>query len=213
MPDAVPIFVVGASGRTGRLFVLDALAAGHEVTAFVRDPARLRLEPQAGLRVAEGDVLTPGDLQRDLAGCEAVVSLLAPRHEQDERIYSAGTAAIIAAMETTGVRRLVAVSAEGVRVARGELPLGYRAVLLLPGLDAIYDDIGVMEDEIVASDLDWTIVRPAVLTDGPATGRARVVGGDTVPGGLLVSRADLAAFLLRCVAEDLYRCRRVALAE
>jgi putative NADH-flavin reductase len=210
----VRIVVVGASGRTGRLFVTDALAAGHEVVALVRDSSRLGVPASDRLTVVEGDVLEGADpLSRAIAGCDAVVSLLAPRHERDERIYSLGTAAIVAAMEAAGVRRLFAVSAEGVRVARRELPLGYRAVLLLPGLDEIYDDIGVMEDEIEASGLEWTIVRPAVLRDGARAPAVRSVPGATVPGGLLVSRADLSAFMLECVERDLYRCERVALAE
>jgi putative NADH-flavin reductase len=208
------ILVVGASGRTGRLVVEDALSHGHDVTAFVRDPLRLDLPAQAPLTVATGDMLDlSGALEPTVAGHDVVVSLLAPRHEHDERLYSRGTANLIEAMDAAGVDRLVAVSAEGVRVARGILPLGYRAVLLLPGLDDVYDDIGLMEDAVIASDLVWTLVRPAVLTDGPATGTYRTALGDTVPGGLRVSRADVAAFLLNIMENDRYRRERVSLAD
>jgi putative NADH-flavin reductase len=210
----VRIFVAGASGRAGRLFVADALAHGHEVTALVRDPARAGLAPHARLTVTEGDALAGATtLDTAVAGNDVVVSLLAPRHERDARIYSEGTANLVAAMDASGVRRLFAVSAEGVRVARGTLPLGYRAVMLLPGLDAVYEDIGLMEDAVMGSDLVWTLIRPAVLTDGPATDRYRTAIGDVVPGGLLVSRADLAAFLLDIVESDRFAGEKVALAE
>jgi putative NADH-flavin reductase len=208
------ILVFGASGRTGQLFTSLALAAGHQVTAFVRDPARLGPSRHApGLSVAVGDALDAATMNHVMPGHDVVVSLLAPRHERDERIYSVGTANIISVMRATGVRRLIAVSAEGVRVARRDLPLGYRVVMLLPGLDAIYDDIGHMEDAVMASDLDWTLVRPAVLTDGPTTGKYRVFPGDTVPDGVFISRADLASFLLRLSEAGEYVHGRVALAD
>lgn len=209
------LLVFGGSGRTGRLFVAEALAAGHEVDAFVRDPDRLGESTDVpGLAVLSGDVTHPADVAPAVASArpDVVVSLIAPRHERDELLYSVGTAAIIAAMDGAGIKRLIAVSAEGVRVARGELPLGYQAVMLYPGLGGIYDDIGLMEDEVMASDLDWTLVRPAVLTDGAATGQYRVVEGDTVPGGMRVSRADVSAFLLRIVETGEFRCAKVALA-
>ena len=208
------LFVPGASGRTGRMFTGDALAAGHRVTALVRDASHAEFPEGAAPDVVVGDVIAdPVDLRAAVAGHDAVVSLLAPRHERDARIYSEGTANLISAMDAAGVSRLVAVSAEGVRVSRGTLPLGYRAVLLLPGLDSVYEDIGLMEDAVVASDLVWTLVRPAVLTDGPATGAYRTHVGDVVPGGLLVSRADLATFLLQVVERDLFRGEKVALAQ
>ena len=208
------LFVAGASGRTGRLLVRGALDRGHEVTALVRDRTRAALPGHEHLTVVEGDVMAgPDRLATSIADCAVVVSLLAPRHERDVRIYSEGTANLLAAMGAVGVTRLVAVSAEGVRVARGTLPLAYRAVLLLPGLDTVYDDIGEMEEAVMASDLVWTLVRPAVLTDGPATDAYRSRVGDVVPGGLLVSRADLARFLLVVVEQDRFRCEKVALAQ
>ena len=207
------ILVLGASGRTGRLLSADAIARGHSVTAFVRDERRLGALRPAGLDVATGDALDPASLARAVSGQDAVLTLLAPRHERDERVYSRGTANLIAAMDAAGVRRLVAVSAEGVRVAHWELPLAYRVVMLLPGLDDIYEDIGRMEDEVVASDLDWTLVRPAVLTDGPAAGAYRTATTDTVPGGSTISRADLAAFILDVAESGAHSREKVALAD
>ena len=112
-----------------------------------------------------------------------------------------------------GVRRFVVVSAEGAGVEPAVLPWGYRVVLRIPVVARLYPDIAQMEREVAArDDLDWTVVRAAILTNGPATGKWRVAEGDAVPGGLTLARADLAEMLLGVVEHGEWVRQRVAVA-
>ncbi len=190
------LLIVGASGRTGRLLVELALARGHEVTALVRDPARFSAA-RPGLRVLVGDVLAPGTLPPALEGQDAVVSLLAPRPRTNGRVYLEGTRNLADAAVRAGVRRLVVVSAAGAGVDGRALSLGFRLVRRIPVVARLYPDIARMEQELCErTDLDWTIVRPPLLTNGARTARPRDVVGRTVPHGTWLSRADLAEYLL-----------------
>lgn len=205
------ILVLGASGRTGRHVVEQALGHGHEVVALVRDPAAL---PFAGpsLTVAVGDVTDPAAVQAALTGCDAVISALGSGGQRPVHVYSDGVANTIRAMTARGIRRLVVVSSSGIGVSPGELSVAGRAMRRLPKMRPVYEDMERMEGDVMLSDLDWTIVRPAALTEGAMTGIYRVVEGATVPKGARISRADLAALLLKCAEGKRYVRRAVAVA-
>jgi putative NADH-flavin reductase len=190
-----------------------ALERGHEVTAFVHDPARSPA-PRPLMTVAAGDARDPAVVGPLAAGHDAIVSVLSHPGAQAVTVFSAGTRALADAAEAAGVRRFVAVSAEPVGIDPARLPLAFQAVLLLPRLHVVYEDMARMESDLLArQDLDWTIVRPAVLTGLPARGRYRTAIGDLVEGGVTISRGDLAAFLLRVVEEGLHVRERVAIAD
>jgi putative NADH-flavin reductase len=195
--------VFGATGGIGGHVVRQALDAGHEVTAVVRDPARLAVTHPA-LEVVTADVTDPEALRPAVAGRDAAVSALGPRSRKQVGIASAGTRAILRALEDSGVRRFAAVSAMPVGpVPEGETPLT-RAVVL-PLLRAVlrdaYADLAEMESEIRRSATDWTIVRPPRLTDGPLTREYRRVVGGNVPRGWSISRADVAHAMLAMPAD------------
>jgi len=165
------------------------------------------------LTMVVGDVLAPRTLAPALVDQDAVVSLLAPRPRTDGRVYVEGTRNLANAAARSGVRRLVAVSAEGASVAPASLPVGYRLAMRIPVVARLYPDIALMERELEArSDLDWTIVAPALLTNGPHTGRYRLDTGAVVPGGLRLARADLAAFVLDTAEKGTHVHERVAIA-
>lgn len=210
--DTTPkrILVLGASGRLGRLVVEQALGHGHQVVAFVRDRSRLGIEGEK-LSVIEGDATDARSVAAAVEGCDAVISALGAIGGR-VNVYSDGVANAIHAMSARGVRRLVVVSSSGVGAAAGDLPLTLRAMRVLPGMRAVLDDMERMEGDVMLSDLDWTIVRPSGLTDGPITGVYRVVEGSFVPKGSTVSRADVAALLLKCAESDRYAHRAVAVA-
>ena len=205
------ILVLGASGRTGRHVTEQALGHGHDVVALVRDPVGFRLWNEH-LTVLEGDVTDPVAVQAAVEGCDAVISALGSRGERPVSVYSDGIANTIRAMTARGIRRLVVVSASGVGADDAGLSLAARAMRKLPGMRDVYEDMERMEGDVMLSDLDWTIVRPAGLTDGPLTGIYRVVEGNTVPTGSKISRADVAALLLKCAQGGLYAHRAVAVA-
>lgn len=192
--------VFGATGRTGRLVVTGALTAGHGVTAFLRDPDKLEpaVREHPALRTVQGDVRDAAAVSRAVEGADVVVSALAPVKGQP-MVQTDGTRNIVRAMQTHGVRRIVSLTGAGV-TAPGDPPRAFagraiRGIMTLVAGWVLADGQG-HADVLYGSDLDWVVVRPPRLTDGPPTGAER--------HGLLqlgfsdsVSRADVAAFMLR----------------
>jgi putative NADH-flavin reductase len=210
----VKLLIVGAGGRTGRILTRRALEHGHDVTAFVHNGSPFRLR-HPRLTIRYGDVRKRGDVERAAAGHDAIVSVLAPRGSARTTgsVYIEGTRNIADAAEATGVRRVVVVSAEGAGVDPDELPMAYRIILTIPVVARLYPDIAAMERELTArANLDWTIVRAAVLTNQAARGRYRTSTGDVVPDGLRIGRADLADYLLRVTERREHQRERVAIA-
>jgi len=190
------IAVFGANGPTGRQVVSQALDAGHEVTAFVRDPVAFGISRQR-LRVVAGDTMRDGACISDaVAGQDAVVSALGRgKRLRAEGLMRASLGSIISAMERHGVRRLIVVSAFGVGESRRDAPLLARIMhrLLLADLFA---DKEAAEEDLRRSGLDWTIVRPVMLTDGPLTARYRAAERLQLAGIPRISRADVAHFVV-----------------
>jgi putative NADH-flavin reductase len=203
----VKLVVFGPAGRTGRHVVERALGHGHSVTAFVHNTA-LGLE-HPSLTMFSGDVFDFEVVSSAVAGQTAVAFALsgAGNHEP-------GISNVIHAMAEHGVRRLSAVSAAGTfaRTDRA-LSLGYRA-LVATALRSTYDDLEAMELRIMASDLDWTIVRPVGLTDDPASGDYRIsLEGTMLPKATRISREDVAALVLKSLETDTYHRRAVVIAQ
>jgi putative NADH-flavin reductase len=209
----VRLAVFGATGGIGRLLVRQALTLGHQVTAVVRDPARLPV--RAGrLEVVVADPFDAAAIAPVLAEHDAVLSALGPRPGGPSTVCSRGAAAITEAMRHTGVRRLVIVSASGPFTERGDDPLTRFVVkpIVQRLLRATFTDLRTAEETVRGSGLDWTIVRPARLTDRPATGRARSARDRGLPLGLFTSRADVAAEMLRAVDDPAGAGHHVTLA-
>jgi putative NADH-flavin reductase len=195
------LLVFGASGNTGREIVRQSLARGHDVSAFVREPTKLESVSPA-VRVIRGNVNDEGAVAAAIPGHDAVVSALGvgtPLSHDPEVI--AGVRHITRAMEHHGVRRLVYLSFIGVRESRHAVGFVLRYVASIPLRHEIADH-EAKEDVIVASGLDWTIVRAPKLTNGARTERYRV-GEDisTLAPLPLLSRADVAHFILDEVAQ------------
>jgi putative NADH-flavin reductase len=205
--------IVGATGGIGRQALEQAAAAGHDVTAVVRNPAGLsRQVPAVAADLADPD---PAALISAVAGADAVLSGLGPRSLRESGITSRGTRAIVAAMQAAGTRRIVVVSAAPV----GTVPSPARPrpprhdpgdgilmrYLLNPMIKALlrqhYADLALMEDILAGSGLDWTAVRPPRLTDQALTGRYRTACGQNLRRGLLISRADVAHLMLSVIGE------------
>lgn len=205
------VLVIGAAGRTGREVVSQLLSHGHEVTAFVHEGPLDMSDPD--LRMVNGDVLDFSSVSSAVLGQNAVVSALSHGRSQEGGVLAEGMSNIVHAMATYRVSKLVAISAAGV-FARNDrrLPVGFRA-LVNTTLRSAYDDLEAMERRILASDLDWTVVRPSGLTDGPLTGDYRIsLDGDVLKGAKKISRADVAAVVLKALTGTTYSRRAVSLA-
>ncbi len=209
-PAVRRVLVVGATGGTGRQLVEQALARGLAVTAFVRTPARLGIAHPA-LTVVQGDVLDPTGLARAAQGQDAVLCALGhKRYYTAPRLLSAGTANLLCAMADAGVRRLVCTTSLGIGDSAGRLGLLYTLFTIPVVLPLYFWDKTRQERLLAASGLDWVIVRPGALTNGPRRGSLREgpgVGSYLFAAG--VSRADVAAFMLDQLADDRYLHRAV----
>ncbi len=192
--------VFGATGGIGTELVGQALARGHKITAVVRDPARMRVPAEASLTVTTADVMDSSAIKQVLDGTDAVVSALGPRRGGPPDILTSSMRAVLAAMDATGTRRLVAVSASGFFVEEGEgLLTGKIAKPLLRRI--LRDnaaDTRQMEQLITARTTEWTIMRPAQLTN--AAHKPYKVALDRYAGPR-IARADVADAILSVVTD------------
>jgi putative NADH-flavin reductase len=201
------LFLLGATGGIGRAVLDQALQRGHTVTAFVRSPEKLGA-PRAGLTVVKGDPRSVDELRVALPGHDAVLSALGPPGAGPTTINSDCARSTVAAMQTAGVPRLLIVSVAVLFENQGPLFWLFRKTLLRN----ITKDSAEMERIVVASGLDWTIVRPPTLTNGRMTGRYRIEDDCMPSGGIFVSRADVAEFLLDELGHGAHVRRMVGMA-
>ncbi|RYU84428.1 NAD(P)-dependent oxidoreductase [Hymenobacter persicinus] len=206
------VLVFGASGGTGRQLVVQALEQQFSVTAFVRDPTRFELK-HPNLRVVAGDILQPATIQAVVAGQDAVLSALGVKRNQvGDTTLSDGTQNILEAMWEHGVRRFICATSLGVGSSRGEEGFLFRRVVRPLFLKHVFADKERQEALIQASPLDWTIVRPAGLTNGARTGGYKVAlsfAQARIKGR--ISRADVADFMLKQLATDAFVGRAVGI--
>ena len=207
------VLIIGASGGTGRELVKQALEQGHKVTAFVRTPEKFQLQ-HPNLTIAEGNVLNPSSVEAAVIGKHAVLSALGhKRWFIKTTILSEGTRNVISAMEKHGVRRLICETSLGIGDTRGRLGL-YYTLFVIPVITYFYfNDKERQEQFIKQSSLDWTIVRPGQLTNGPKRNVYR--HGESIGSWILtvrVSRADAAEFMLKQLTDDSYLRKTPAVA-
>jgi len=198
------LLILGATGPTGVDLSEQALEAGHHVTAFARRPHAVQIR-HANLNVHKGDILDYSSLEDAARGQDAVLSALGVRQLGKNTILSDGTRNIIQAMKSLGIKRLIVESSLGVGDSRGQLGPVYNWFVMPVLLRNIFADKEVQEALIRESGLDWVIVRPAILTNGPRTGKYRAgFGPDNHSIKAKISRADTAEFMLKQLTDDTY---------
>ncbi|MCF6507690.1 NAD-dependent epimerase/dehydratase family protein [Blastococcus sp. MG754426] len=200
----VKVAVLGATGRTGRPLVEELLRRGHEVTVLVRDPAKLG-ETAGRVRLVPGSSRDEAALTELVSGADAVVSALGPVGG-DHTLHRDTAAALVPVMQRTGVARFVGVSGAGIDVPGDRKSPTARIIsLLIQKLGGeVVQDKPAEHARWAASDREWTLVRPPRLKEGSPTG---AVDHDAHRSARAtwIDRADLAAFLVDCVEQDLYR--------
>ena len=200
------ILIIGATGGTGRQLVQQALDQGHQVTALVRKPEKLKIE-HPNLRVMQGNVLDYSSVERAARGQSAVLSALGhKRFLWPTRILSRGTESILRAMKNCQVPRFICETSLGVGNAVGRLGLP-PTLVFVPLILPFYLWDRVRQEKLIAdaTAIDWVIVRPPILTNAPACGKYRHgfnVGNYIWPRR--ISRADVADFMLRRLNDDSY---------
>lgn len=186
------IVIFGASGRTGRHLVRQALERGHFVTAFVRNPAKMDVSHE-NLSIFKGNVLHPEEVDAAVRGKDAVLSALGLTRGSPKTICADGIRNIISAMKKHGVKHLVVESAYGAGNTRSK---GFYARVLWLIIKDRIKDKEEMEREIEGSGLEWVIARPVALTDGERTASYRAGADLKLSFSPRVSRADVADFML-----------------
>jgi len=194
------VLIIGASRGIGLATVKRALKAGHSVRAMSRAATAIRLRDPK-LEKLDGDARDRDTIERALVGVDAVIQTLGISSDPEliltgTRLFSAATRILVRAMEASAVRRLICVTGFGAGNSRGRGGILYNLASALL-LGRIYADKDVQERIIRRSQLDWTIVRPTILTNGPRTKAYRVLTDprDWAPG--FISRADVADFLVK----------------
>ena len=202
------LFIAGANGGIGRQAVEQALQAGHQVTALVRDPAKLALT-HLNLRIVKGDIMQPDTFAHQLKGQQVVISALGVSGgslfgDKPTTLYSQGNANLLKAMEQYGVKRIFCISASALDISP-VIPWYVRLVakyIIQKLLKHMYADLRRMENIVKASRTDWTIIRPPQLTNGSLTGHYRTALNAFLKDCLKISRANVAHFIVNDLTNE-----------
>jgi len=198
------ILIVGATRGIGRQLLEQALASGHAVTALARTPERLATQHER-LKVVKGDILDSDSIGPAIGGQEAVCCTIGVRTPWDQPgVFSAGTKNLLHAMRKTGVKRLLCVTGIGAGDSKGHGGFLYDCIMRPFLFGPIYPDKDRQESLIKASDVNWTIVRPGFLTNGPLTGKYRILIDLAGVTAGWISRADVAHFMLQELESNQY---------
>ena len=198
------IIVFGATGASGKEVVKQALASGHTVTAIARNPAAFTLQ-HPNLMISKGDVMQQETFEKEIAGKGAVISCLGTGTSlKPTTLYSAGIENIISAMNKGGVNRLICISAGALETNKemGFFICAFLKLVLQKILKNPYADMRLMEKLVEKSNLDWTIIRPARLTNKPPEKKYRIALHSHIRKPWSIARADLANFMLGAIENN-----------
>lgn len=199
------VLIIGASKGIGLETTCQALDAGHDVRALARSATAITVSNPI-LEKMQGDALKPENVEAALAGVDIVIQTLGvglgdlfrPVH-----LFSDATRVLIAAMRRQGVKRLISVTGFGAGDSRASISCLQRLPFQIV-FGRAYDDKSLQEKLVKESELDWTIARPGVLTSGPRTGSYRVLAAASQWRNGIISRADVAEFIVRQIGDGAY---------
>jgi len=205
------VAIFGATGQTGLQLVKQSLDAGHNVTALVRNPAKITLEHEK-LTVEEVDVFDSKSFVDKMVGCETVFSCLGfpPNKTTGVTGYTDATKGIVDAMKSNNIKRLVLCHSWYTEENSRSQAMFLIRWFLIPMIRSVLDNMREVELWLEEScqDIDYTVVRPAGLQNKPVTDRQFkvTVGECFVAGGATqIPRADVARFMLDCHEKDEYK--------
>ncbi|MGE7603064.1 NAD(P)-dependent oxidoreductase [Peribacillus sp. NPDC097675] len=201
------IIVFGASGKTGKLVVEQALNLQHKVTAFVRNPTKLQIN-HPNLQIIQGDALDEEAVQTAVSGQEVVISCLGSSSGLGKTtVLHEMTQIIVNAMKAKHVSRIIYMASAGIDK---EIP-GLIGKLTMKMLGNVLEDHHNAVEVIKKNDLIWTVARPMGLSDNPPTGSYREELQGIPKGSRSISRADVADFIIRALTDEKYLNQSVAL--
>jgi putative NADH-flavin reductase len=187
--------IFGATGGTGRQLVEQALEEGHTVTVLVRNPAAFPIQHER-LSLVQGDVRDRARVETVVAGQDAILSALGTNQRGPVSICTDGVERMLTAMNSSQVRRLLVVSAYGVAESHHR---NLYNLLVWTSMKEKMLDKGRMEKLLEYSDVQWTLIRPPALTNGPRTQHYHTGTDLRISATSHISRADVADFMLRSI--------------
>jgi uncharacterized protein YbjT (DUF2867 family) len=193
------VLIIGAAGKTGSIVVERAAAAGHVVTAFVRDLATYRAP--ANVRVVAGDATDQTSVDKAMVGQDAVIDTIGGKTPYRKTTLERSVAgAVLASMKANHAKRIIVISSFGVGDSVDQASWFVQHVIVPTWLRGSTEDKAAAEAVVRASGIAFVIVRPAMLIDHAATGNVRVFQGhDTAHR---VTRADVAQFCVDQLTSD-----------
>lgn len=202
---AMKVVIFGATGFSGKAILKEALSQGHQVTVLVRKAEAVAPQPQ--LRIVEGNVLDPAVVDAVVQGQDAVIQCLGVGGKGDGKpttFVSEANQVIMEAMQKNRIPRLVAMSIAGAGDSFASMPWLFRKVLvpyLMKWAQALLDDKNRMEPKIMATDLQWTIVRSVGIVDKPSKGKVTTsLDGKGVK--FTITLPDMARFMVAQLTDD-----------
>ncbi len=199
--------IFGATGATGKQLIEQALAAGNQVVAFARNPSKIGMSHEH-LTIVQGELADTAAIERAVSGADAVISVLGPRPREDinSKPLTQGMQNILVAMQKTNVRRLIISSTPSASDPNDLPDFKFKVLVAIvkSAMRPAYEEIVNVARIVRESDTDWTIVRVSLLNNNPGSGRIRAGYLGKKQVGTNISRADLAAFMLRQVEDTTY---------
>jgi putative NADH-flavin reductase len=198
------VLVIGGTRGVGREVVTIAHKSGHSLTVMARNAVGFAV-PVTGVRLVLGDAADAADLDRAVAGQDAVVWTVGVKpSRRPVQLFSRGTQFLLAAMGRHGVHRLLCVTGVGAGDSKGRGGFLYDRIVQPLLFKTTYEDKDRQEAQIRASTVDWTIVRPAALTDASPTGLYQTLTTSDGTRARRIARGDVAAFIVENLAAPEY---------
>ncbi len=191
------LLVIGATRGIGAALAAQAVKDGHSITALVRSPEKMRPGAQ-GMNIIKGDIRDKHSVSIAVAGQDAVcITIGIGPAFKPVTVFSEGTSVVVDAMKRESVRKLICVTGIGAGDSKGHGGFLYDRIVFPIFLRRIYEDKNIQERIVRNSSLEWLIVRPGFLTNGPITEKYRVLTDLTGIKCGNISRGDVAHFILR----------------
>lgn len=215
------ILILGATGRTGRILLPEALARGHKVTVLVSHKGMLKIDPDLA-EVFEGTPLNKFTLSDAMCDCDAVLSTLNisrisdfpwARLRTSKDFLSASMKHVIEAANENDIKRIIILTAWGVAETKKHIPFWFRWLIDNSNIRYPYRDHARQEELLKESDTNWTVVRPVALTDSEKSKDIKVTLNNEPKPSLTISRRNVALFMLDVLEQNLYNKQSPVISE
>jgi uncharacterized protein YbjT (DUF2867 family) len=206
------ILIIGATGRTGRLIVEEALKQGYELNVLVRDKNKVPFYSKS-IKVYQGTPTRRTDLAPAMQGCEVIICALGIVRASDapwsklispSNFISESMKNVIAEADQQNLKRLITISAWGVGDTKKEIPFWLRWLINYTNLRPVYEEHESEEKLLTNSNLSWTAVRPVALNDSQKIKTLKVSFNNFPKPSLQISRQSVAKFIVDILQSDRY---------